>query len=81
MTTKNDLIQQVKKDNPSMTAIINGEQTILSVEDYEKACEAWADMRLAQLTAEATTLKAQTDKTALLTKLGITADEAKLLIS
>jgi hypothetical protein len=81
MTTKADLIAQCKAENPTMTALINGVETLLSDAEYEGACADWAEMRMAQIEQEATVAKAETDKAALLAKLGITADEAKLLLS
>jgi hypothetical protein len=81
MTTKAELIAQCKAENPTMTATINGEQVELNAEEYEKACNDWADMRLVQIEYEETMAKAEADKAALLAKLGITADEAKLLLS
>ncbi len=81
MTTKSELIAQLKAENPKMIAIVNDEQIELTAEQYEKACSDWADMRLAQIAVEADKAKAETDKAALLAKLGITADEAKLLLS
>ena len=81
MTTKANLIAQLKAENPTMTATINDEKVLLSDAEYEKACNDWADMRLMQLEAEAQINKTATDKAALLVKLGITADEAKLLLS
>jgi hypothetical protein len=55
--------------------------TELNAKDYEATIEKWA---LAELELEAKAeaqAKAQTDRAALLTKLGITEDEAKLLLS
>jgi hypothetical protein len=80
MTTKSELIAQLKAENPTMISTINGEQIELTAEQYEKACNDWADMRLAQITAEADKAKAEADKAALLVKLGITAEEAALLL-
>ena len=81
MTTKAELIAQCKAENPTMTATINDEQIELNAAEYEKACSDWADMRLVHIAQEAEELKAANDKAALLAKLGITADEAKLLLS
>jgi hypothetical protein len=79
MTTKEDVIKQLKKENP-VVRLGDDEQgyTELTPADYEATIETWADNLLA---AEAKALKAETDKAALLSKLGITADEAKLLLS
>ena len=81
MTTKAELIAQCKAENPTMTATINDEQIELSAAEYEKACNDWADMRLLQLEYEEAQTKAAADKAALLAKMGISADEAKLLFS
>lgn len=81
MTTKTELIAQLKTENPTMVANINGEDIELTPEEYEKAASDWADMRLVQIAAEAAEAKAKSDKEALLAKLGISAEEAKLLLS
>ena len=80
MTTKKDLVAQLKAENPKMVANINGEDIELTPEEYEKAASDWADMRLVQIAAEEAQVKADADKEALLAKLGITALEAKLLL-
>jgi sulfur carrier protein ThiS len=80
MTTKADLIKQIKTENPEMISIINGEEIKLSKAEYEKACEDWATMRLEQLKLQAEELAKATAKAALLEKLGITAEEAALLL-
>ncbi len=80
MTTKKDLVAQLKAENPKMVANINGEDIELTPEEYEKAASDWADMRLVQIAAEEARVKADADKEALLAKLGITAEEAKLLL-
>ena len=81
MTTKAELIAQCKAENPTMIATINGEQIELTKEEYEKACNDWADMKLAQIEDGEAQTKAAADKAALLAKMGISADEAKLLLS
>jgi hypothetical protein len=81
MTTKQELIAQLKAENPKMVANINGEDVELTAAEYEKAASDWADMRLVQIAAETEAVKAEADKSALLAKLGITAAEAKLLLS
>ena len=81
MTTKQELIDQLKAENPKMVANINGEDIELTTEEYEKAASDWADMRLVQIAAEEAAVKAEADKAALLAKLGITADEARMLLS
>ena len=79
MTTKTDLIAQMKAENPTLK--IGSDEdgyTQLSAAEYETTIAQWAEARLAKAEAAA---QAATDKAALLTKLGITADEAKLLLS
>jgi hypothetical protein len=80
MTTKADLVAQCKEENPTMTALINGVETLLSDAEYEAACANWAEMRIAQIANEDAKAQVATDKAALLARLGITADEAKLLL-
>ena len=77
--TKQDKIAALKTEHPTLR--VGSEQTgytELSAEDYEAKIAEWADNELA---AEAAVVKAKVDKEALLAKLGITADEAKLLLS
>ena len=81
MTTKQELIDQLKAENPKMIANINGKDIELSADEYEKAASDWADMRLVQIAAEAIEAQVKAEKESLLAKLGITADEAKLLLS
>ena len=82
MTTKSEMIAVIKAENPTLQ-VGDDEQgyTQLSSADYEAQIEAWADGRLAK---EAKAAQAEADaiaKAALLTKLGINSDEAKLLLS
>jgi hypothetical protein len=81
MTTKTDLIAQCKIENLTMVSNVNGEEIELNAEEYEKTAKAWAEMRLLQIAAEEAEATKIAEKTALLAKLGITADEAKLLLS
>jgi hypothetical protein len=79
MTTKADKIATLKAEYPTLR--VGSEEagyTELSAEDYEARIAEWADTELA---AEAELAKAEANKAALLAKLGITADEAKLLLS
>ena len=79
MTTKSNKIAALKLTYPTLR-IGDDERgyTELSVAEYESTISMWADNELAQ---EAEAEQAATDKAALLAKLGITADEAKLLLS
>jgi len=82
MTTKTEMITIIKAENPTLQ-VGDDEQgyTQLSAADYETQIEAWADGRLAKEAQADAVTQTATDKTALLAKLGITADEAKLLLS
>ena len=86
MTTKTEMIAIIKAENPTLQ-VGDDEQgyTQLSQADYESTISDYADARLAKeakaAADEAAASKAATDKAALLAKLGITADEAKLLLS
>lgn len=82
MTTKQEMIDLLKADFPTLR--IGGDDvgyTELSAEEYEATIDQWADARLARQakTAEAET-KAQA-KAELLERLGITEQEAQLLLS
>jgi hypothetical protein len=63
--------------------VITGEEIVLELTDEEKAELAAEGERIAQLKAaqELEALKISEAKSALLEKLGITEDEAKLLLS
>lgn len=82
MTTKTEMIAIIKAENPTLRS---GDDERgyedLSPTDYEATIEAWADNQLADETKAVAEAQAATDKAALLAKLGISADEAKLLLS
>jgi hypothetical protein len=81
MTTKAQKIAELKTQYPTLTKGVNDEVIELDTDEYEATISEWADTALEQ---EAATAKAQADalaKSALLEKLGITEDEAKLLLS
>ena len=78
MTTKTELIAQFKADYPTLTEQVNDIVTELNATEYEATIERWADN---QIESQATALKAATDKAALLAKLGISQEEAALLLS
>jgi hypothetical protein len=78
MTTKAEIIAQLKTQYPTLK-IGDDERgyTQLSATEYEAQIAEWADNEYNALIAQA---KAEADKEALLAKLGITAEEAKLLL-
>jgi hypothetical protein len=80
MKTKAQLIAQCKAENPTMVQTVNGEEIELTGAEYNAACEAWAEMKLAQQANQAELEAKASEKTVLLARLGITADEAALLL-
>ena len=81
MTRKDEIIAALKTEYPEIRIGGGDVYETLSAEDYNKAISDWADVQLAK-ELEAEQVKADAEaKAALLAKLGITADEAKLLLS
>ena len=86
MATKANKITALKLEFPTLkVGSDEAGYTELDADEYEATIEQWADVQLAD-EAKAAADKAiaeqsATDKAALLAKLGITADEAKLLLS
>ena len=81
MNTKQEIMEALKVEYPEIRIGGGDLYETLSAEDYEKAISDWADVEL-EKEAKAAQVKADAEaKAALLAKLGITADEAKLLLS
>ena len=82
MTTKAEAIEALKLEYPTLRS---GDDERgyedLSPADYEAQIEIWADNQLADEAKAEAEAQVATDKAALLAKLGLTADEAKLLLS
>lgn len=81
MTTKEELIAQFKAENPKVISILNGEKVELTPKEYEDNAIAWAEMRFEQIKAQTELNNLTVSKAALLERLGITEDEAKLLLA
>ena len=82
MTTKAQMIQIIKAENPTLQ--IGSDETgytQLSPEQYEAQITEWADARLAKLAQKAEAEARAQAKAELLERLGITEDEAKLLLA
>ena len=80
MTTKEQYAQQCRDENLEMTQTVNGVTRKLSQAEYDEAVEGWATMMFEQQT-EAEALEAQAvAKQALLDRLGLTEQEAQLLL-
>jgi hypothetical protein len=82
MTTLKEVIEIIKAENPTIKLGDDDKgYTELKAADYEAQILEWANARFAKLEKATELEKAEADKTALLAKIGITADEAKLLLS
>jgi hypothetical protein len=82
MSTKAEAIAAFKLEYPTLrTGDDEHGYTDLSAADYKATIESWADNQLADEAKAAEAKQVIADKSALLAKLGITADEAKLLLS
>jgi hypothetical protein len=80
MKTKAEFIAQCKAENPTMIQTLNGEKIVVDDAEYNAACDSWADMQIVNQTLEAEISEKAAAKAALLERLGITADEAALLL-
>ena len=83
MTTKEEMIKIIKEQNPDGLRLGNEETgyTQLTDEEYNAQIEQWADNALAREARESAKLENQTKRAALLNRLGITEEEAKLLLA
>ena len=82
--TKEELIAQLKSEHPVLTYGINDEVFEMTSEQYEETISNWADVRMAKAKAKAdaetASIANESAKAALLERLGITNEEAALLI-
>ena len=82
MTTKSEKIAELKLLHPTLRKGSDEEgYTDLSSAEYKIIIEEWADNLLQQEAKEQEEAKALADKQTILAKIGLTADEAKLLLS
>ena len=82
MTTKNEIIEILKNQFPTLKVGSNDTgYTELSADEYDATITEWANAKLAR-EAKAAEAEAKAEaKAALLEKLGMTEDEAKLLFA
>lgn len=82
MKTKSQIVNELKTAYPVLQ---KGDDVVGYVEltetEYEATIELWADNELARLSLEADILAKAQAKIELLERLGITEDEAKLLLA
>ena len=82
MTTRAEKIAQFKVEYPTLKSGSDETgYTDLSADEYEATISQWADSQLAIEAKAEAEAQAAIDKAALLERLGISADEAKLLLS
>ena len=82
MKTKEELIAELKAEYPTLRTGSDEEGYVdLSAAEYEAIIAERADNLMADEAKAAELAQAEADKAALLAKLGITANEAKLLLS
>lgn len=83
MTTKEEMIAIIKAENPDGLRVGNEVDgyTALTNAEYDAQISEWADNRLAKEIEETELALVEANKAALLARLGITAEEAMLLLS
>jgi ribosome assembly protein YihI (activator of Der GTPase) len=74
-------IQQLKKEYPIITKQVNEEIIEIDLDEYEATLDAWADAIIVMESKQAELDNKISARTELLQRLGITADEAKLLLA
>lgn len=80
--TKQEIIKQLKQENPTLSYGINDEVFEMTSEQYEQTINSWADARIAkqQATLEAEAkAEAKAAAESKLQALGLTADDLKAL--
>ena len=81
MTTKNEMIEIIRAENPNGLRTGSDETgyVVLSNAEYEAKIAEWAEARLAKESAKAETESAKAAAQAKLAALGLTADDLKAL--
>jgi len=81
MTTKKQMIDLLKTEFPTLqVGDDEAGYTKLSADEYDAIIDDWANVRLAKEQLKAEAEAKATAKAALLSKLGLTAEEAQLLL-
>jgi hypothetical protein len=83
MTTKAEMIKIIEAENPEGLKVGNDQDGYveLSALEYQEQIEKWAQARLAKEAGITEAEAKAAQKAALLDRLGITEDEAKLLLA
>jgi hypothetical protein len=79
--TKNQIIAKLKSEYPTLTKGVNDQIIVLDEVEYAETIARWADAELEKVAKEAEAQSKIQAKTELLERLGITEDEAKLLLA
>lgn len=77
---KTEIIAELKAEYPTLTKHVDGQDIKLSKAEYEATLSLWADIRIQKDIEAAAEAEKQASKAALLERLGITEEEAKLLL-
>lgn len=81
MTTKQEMIDLLKTEFPTLrVGDDDSGYTELSADEYEAKIAEWADARLAREAKVAEAQAEATQRQALLARLGITEEEARILL-
>ena len=80
MTTKSELVAQLKADHPTLTKGVNDDIITLETAEYDATIEQWADNQIAAEETEKANEAAKTSAEAKLAALGLTADDLKALL-
>jgi hypothetical protein len=82
MKTKQEIIADLKSEFPTLRVGNDDDgYTDLSAEEYEATIAQWADGKLERIARETEAEAKAAQKAALLERLGITEDEARLLLA
>jgi hypothetical protein len=82
MKTKQEIITELKLEFPTLRVGNDDDgYTDLSAEEYEATIAQWADGKLERIARETEAATKATQRQALLAQLGITEEQAKLLLS
>jgi len=79
--TKTQIIAKLKKDFPTLSKSFDGVDLPMSADEYESHIILLADLELEKIAADEAQKLKEEAKSVLLERLGITTDEAALLLS
>lgn len=77
---KKEIIAELKTEYPNLQKSVDGEIVELDKKEYEEIISLWADAELKKLDDKVKAEAKEAQRQAILDRLGLTADEAKLLL-